>query len=74
MKIIDVYPDDTPDNPRTAPSVHLGGYQQMVRSEVMRGRFRNSFEKPERFVAGQVHGRALRGAGPHATPSARATG
>lgn len=26
VKIIDVYPDDTPDNPRTAPGVHLGGY------------------------------------------------
>ncbi len=54
VKIIDVYPDDTPDNPRTAPGVHLGGYQQMVRSEVMRGRFRNSFSQPEPFVAGQV--------------------
>ena len=54
VKIIDVYPDNTPDNPRTAPGVHLGGYQQMVRSEVMRGRFRNSFSKPEPFVPGQV--------------------
>ncbi|AMJ64921.1 CocE/NonD family hydrolase [Hymenobacter sp. PAMC 26628] len=54
VKIIDVYPDDTPDNPRNLPNVHLGGYQQMVRSEVMRGRFRNSFERPEPFVAGQV--------------------
>ncbi|MGI4735006.1 MAG: CocE/NonD family hydrolase [Janthinobacterium lividum] len=54
VKIIDVYPDDTPDNPRTAPGVHLGGYQQMVRSEVMRGRFRESFSTPKPFVAGQV--------------------
>ncbi|TPG72127.1 CocE/NonD family hydrolase [Hymenobacter nivis] len=54
VKIIDVYPDDTPDNPHNLPNVHLGGYQQMVRSEVMRGRFRNSFERPEPFVAGQV--------------------
>ncbi len=54
VKIIDVYPDDTPDNPRTLPNVHLGGYQQLVRSEVMRGRFRNSSEKPEPFVANQV--------------------
>lgn len=54
VKIIDVYPDDTPDNPRTTPGVRLGGYQQMVRSEVMRGRFRNSFEKPEPFVPNQV--------------------
>ena len=54
VKIIDVYPDNTPDNPRLNPSVHLGGYQQMVRSEVMRGRFRNSFSKPEAFVPGQI--------------------
>jgi hypothetical protein len=54
VKIIDVYPDDTPDNPRLNPAVRLGGYQQLVRSEVMRGRFRNSFSKPEPFVPGQV--------------------
>ncbi|WBO83119.1 CocE/NonD family hydrolase [Hymenobacter yonginensis] len=54
VKIIDVYPNDTPDNPRLLPNVRLGGYQQMVRSEVMRGRFRNSFEMPEAFVPGQV--------------------
>jgi hypothetical protein len=28
----------------------MAGYQQLVRSEVFRGRFRNSFEKPEPFV------------------------
>ncbi|WP_457070309.1 CocE/NonD family hydrolase [Hymenobacter sp. UYAg731] len=54
VKIIDVYPDNTPDNPRNLPNVHLGGYQQLVRSEVMRGRFRNSFSKPEPFTPGQV--------------------
>ncbi|SNC74852.1 hypothetical protein SAMN06265337_2579 [Hymenobacter gelipurpurascens] len=54
VKIIDVYPDDTPNNPSTNPAVKLGGYQQMVRSEVMRGRFRNSFSKPEAFVPEQV--------------------
>ena len=54
VKIIDVYPDNTPDNPRLNPAVHLGGYQQLVRSEIMRGRFRNSFSKPEPFVPGQV--------------------
>ena len=54
VKIIDVYPDNTPDNPRTAPGVHLGGYQQMVRSEVMRGRFRDSFTIPKPFVANEI--------------------
>ncbi|WP_188559145.1 CocE/NonD family hydrolase [Hymenobacter glacieicola] len=54
VKVIDVYPDNTPNNSRLNPAVKLGGYQQMVRSEVMRGRFRNSFSKPEAFVPGQV--------------------
>jgi putative CocE/NonD family hydrolase len=54
VKIIDVYPDSTRDNPRNAPGVHLAGYQQLVRSEVMRGRFRNSFSKPEPFTPGQI--------------------
>jgi predicted acyl esterase len=31
----------------------MGGYQQLVRGDVMRGRFRNSFEKPEAFTPGQ---------------------
>ena len=54
VKLIDVYPDDTPDNSRTAPGQHLSGYQQLVRSEVMRGRFRESFTTPKPFVANQV--------------------
>jgi len=32
----------------------MGGYQQMVRSEVLRGRFRNSYEKPEPFVPNEI--------------------
>ena len=32
----------------------MGGYQQLVRGEAMRGRYRNSFEKPEPFQPGKV--------------------
>jgi predicted acyl esterase len=32
----------------------MGGYQQLVRGDVFRGKFRNSFEKPEPFKPGQV--------------------
>ena len=32
----------------------MGGYQQLVRGEPFRGKFRNSFEKPEPFEPGQV--------------------
>lgn len=59
VKLIDVYPDSypdalaTPDTPSTQPSTTMGGYQQLVRGELMRGRFRNSYEKPEAFVPNQ---------------------
>jgi predicted acyl esterase len=32
----------------------MGGYQQLVRGEPFRGRFRNSFERPEAFEARKV--------------------
>jgi putative CocE/NonD family hydrolase len=53
VKLIDVYPDDHPNYDHNPKNVVMGGYQQLVRSEVFRGRFRNSFEKPEPFVPGQ---------------------
>ena len=42
--------------------VQMGGYQQLVRGEVMRGKFRNSFEKPEPFEPGKVDERRVRDA------------
>ncbi|WP_266364990.1 CocE/NonD family hydrolase [Tellurirhabdus rosea] len=54
VKLIDVYPPDEPNHAYLPnKNITLSNYQQMVRSEVMRGRFRNSFEKPEPFVPGQ---------------------
>jgi uncharacterized protein len=52
VKLIDVYPDDRRDV--SASGAKMGGYQQLVRGEPMRGRFRSSFEKPEPFQPGQV--------------------
>ena len=49
VKVIDVYPDDID---ATDATVKLGGYQQLLRGEVFRGKFRNSFEKPEPFEPG----------------------
>jgi len=54
VKLIDVYPANYPNNEMNAKNVVMGGYQQLVRSEVFRGRFRNSFEKPEPFIPNQV--------------------
>ena len=54
VKLIDVYSGDFP-NPNPNPSgVQMGGYQQLVRGEVMRGKFRDSFESPTPFEPGKV--------------------
>jgi uncharacterized protein len=47
VKLIDVYPMDYPNPDPNPKEVRLGGYQQMVRGEPFRAKFRNSFEKPE---------------------------
>jgi putative CocE/NonD family hydrolase len=51
VKLIDVYQDDAPNNSPAGGSVKMGGFQMLVRAEVMRGKFRNSFSKPEPFVS-----------------------
>ena len=54
VKLIDVYPDDFPDPNPNPTEVKMGGYQQLVRGEPFRGKYRNSFEKPEPFKPGEV--------------------
>jgi len=64
VKLIDVYPPDRsapPTNEGAAndrdigpATVTLAGYQQLVRGEPFRGKFRRSFENPEPFVPGTV--------------------
>ena len=49
VKIIDVFPDTLQGAENGVP---LGGYQMLVRGEIFRGRYRNSFEKPEGFERG----------------------
>ena len=53
IKLIDVYPGDFPEPAAGGSSTPLGGYQQLVRGDVMRGRFRNSLAAPEPFVPNQ---------------------
>jgi putative CocE/NonD family hydrolase len=48
VKLIDVYPDDYPADPKMA------GYQLMVADEIFRGRYRTSFEKPEAIKPNKV--------------------
>jgi len=58
VKLIDVFPDNTPDFKET-PTVRMGGYQLMVRGEVMRAKFRNSFETPQPLKPGKVEALAF---------------
>jgi putative CocE/NonD family hydrolase len=65
VKIVDVYPGDAPDYNATPPAPAapgaaaapvlsvMGGYQQLVRGEPFRGKFRKSFEKPVAFEPGK---------------------
>ena len=53
VKLIDVYPEDFPNPDPNSKEVQMGGYEQLVRGEPFRGKFRNTFERPEPFVPGQ---------------------
>lgn len=46
VKLVDVHPEDAPDGEGATPT-KMGGYQQLVRGEVMRARFRDGFESPK---------------------------
>jgi predicted acyl esterase len=61
VKVIDVlpsdfqYPDEQYDSGRNGSDFYpMGDYQMLVRGEVMRGKYRNSFEKPQPFVPNKV--------------------
>jgi putative CocE/NonD family hydrolase len=49
VKIIDVYPNDRSDPSTNGRDVRYGGFQQLVRGDVFRGKFRESFERPVAF-------------------------
>lgn len=54
VKVLDVYPDSASNSQFTGKDVKMGGYQQMVRSEAMRGKYHKGFDKPEAFVPGKI--------------------
>ncbi len=53
VKLIDVYPGNVPDPQPNPMNVRMGGYQQLVRGEPFRGRFRRGFDKPLAFEPGK---------------------
>lgn len=50
VKVIDVFPADAQNTEETQDHLNMSNYHMLVRSEVMRGRFRNNFSEPEPFV------------------------
>jgi putative CocE/NonD family hydrolase len=48
VKLIDVYPDEVP------AQRELGGYQLMISADILRGRYRESFETPHPIEAGRT--------------------
>jgi uncharacterized protein len=52
VKLIDVFPDDFSYG--NDDKYVMSGYQMLVRGEVFRGKYRNSFAKPEAFVPGMA--------------------
>jgi hypothetical protein len=53
VKLIDVYPGNYPDPAPNPTGVRMGGYEQLVRGEPFRGKFRKSFEQPVPFEPGK---------------------
>lgn len=53
VKLIDVFPENTPDPDPNPKQLRMGGYQMLVRGEPMRARFRNSWERPEALTPNQ---------------------
>ena len=54
VKLIDVYPDTCTQQPAQKNGPPLAGYQQLVRAEIMRSKFRNSYEKPQALIPNKV--------------------
>ncbi len=54
VKLIDVYTGDHPDPEPNPAGVRMGHYQQLVRGEPFRGKYRNGYDRPEAFVPGKA--------------------
>ncbi|HPN37551.1 MAG TPA: CocE/NonD family hydrolase [Melioribacteraceae bacterium] len=54
VKLIDVYPDYAEQETDNGDDVEMGGYQRLVRYEMMRGKFRNNLSKPEPFIPEKI--------------------
>ncbi|KEQ31414.1 X-Pro dipeptidyl-peptidase [Pedobacter antarcticus 4BY] len=53
VKLVDVYPSNAPDD-SPITGTKMGGFEQLVRGEVMRAKYRNSFSLPEAIEPGKT--------------------
>ncbi len=54
VKLIDVFPEDSSGSSAKLQNDKMSGYQMLVRGEIMRGKFRNSYEYPEPFIPNEA--------------------
>ena len=54
VKLIDQYPDSGADDPEVRAHPEMAGYELMVAGDIMRGRYRESWERPEPIPPGRV--------------------
>lgn len=54
VKIIDVYPDTVKKDYYDEAITEKAGYQQLVRAEIFRAKYRNSFEFPEAIIPKEI--------------------
>ncbi|MDP4240455.1 MAG: CocE/NonD family hydrolase [Bacteroidota bacterium] len=54
VKVIDVFPDTLKNDQATKPGIQLSGFQELIRADVIRAKFRNSLTNPEPLIPGKV--------------------
>ncbi len=54
VKVIDVWPDTSKDFRPNPCGIRMGGFQELIRGDIMRAKFRNDYSKPQPLVAGKI--------------------
>jgi putative CocE/NonD family hydrolase len=54
VKMVDVFPDEAPDPEANPRRIHIGGYEMLIRGDVLRGKFRNSLSTPEPITPDKI--------------------
>ncbi len=54
VKLIDVFPNNAPNNSPRGENIPMGGYQMLVRGEPMRAKYRNSWSNPSPLTPGKI--------------------